>query len=568
MLFFLSISMLLIGCNEKFEMIEEEAVVDNNGGEAALMSDEERIAMEKEKGLEPLDGSKEQIKPDQGKMNYVVENDPGQINVGSDMFEVSSFHTGDYFSSTKLLVTINDSGNFEIKYQEVEPSIGEIYELELSGQSSFVLSDLKSSTTYNVEVESCDLEGCYSLGSKTASTSEEYWQIQGDDSCINNEDCVDSATIILENSATAAYAIKYPNEDITTLYTNKFPLSADGPMKAFAQNDGGTELGDFLEFDWIGNVETGPYIHVCDYHKEDCSDVEINMATYQLIPLANEEAMLLVFEGKITEEITKEMKDGSTITQNIQTTELYQMKSFDGYTGIDYNSESGSNICDFSDLVEGGVCHYDLILGANEESGLSQVRQTKIAYPISNSIYWDEAEYTFMAITGQDRCDLTDDGIFMGQFIDGVWEVVKDSVGCPIPLFSQGHGPIVGHLGDNRYKLYAETYELKEGESYQIKEVTKPLKMIYADSSLSGSTDFVDFEDFEDEGVAREVNFIWANGELLSPGYESGLGDHMIFYPDYNLENQIMFLNLNGFDNTDEGHRGSPGIGVAYLVNP
>ncbi len=172
-----------------------------------------------------------------------------------------------------------------------------------------------------------------------------------------------------------------------------------------------------------------------------------------------------------------------------------------------------------------------------------------------------------MAITGQDYCGLTSDGIFMGQLIDEVWEVVQDSVGCPTPLFSHGHGPVLGHLGENRYKLYAETYELEEGESYQITEVTKPLKVIYADSSLSGPTDFVDFEDFEDEGVAREVNFIWANGELLSPGYESGLGDHMIFYPDYNLENQIMFLNLNGFDNTDVPN-GSPGIGVAYLVNP
>lgn len=73
--------MLLIGCNEKVEMIEEEAVVDNNSGDAVLMSDEERIAMEKEKGLEPLDGSKEQVNPDPGKINSDVENDPGQINV-------------------------------------------------------------------------------------------------------------------------------------------------------------------------------------------------------------------------------------------------------------------------------------------------------------------------------------------------------------------------------------------------------------------------------------------------------------------------------------------------------
>ena len=68
----------------------------------------------------------------------------------SGSFEVSGVHTGDYFSSTKLLVTLKGVSDVKIKYQEVEPSIGEIYELELTDQSSFVLSDLKSSTTYYV----------------------------------------------------------------------------------------------------------------------------------------------------------------------------------------------------------------------------------------------------------------------------------------------------------------------------------------------------------------------------------------------------------------------------------
>lgn len=493
-------------------------------------------------------------------------NEKDNVVIDSGEFEVSGFPVGDYFSSTKLLVTLNGLGDFKIKYQETSPGTGEVYEVEIFNQNSITLSDLKSSTTYSVEVESCELGGCYSLGSNVGITSEEYWQVHGDSSCTNDEDCVDLATIVLEDSATAAYPIKYPDEDLTTLYTNKKPLSEDGTMKAFAQNEGGINLDDFLEFDWIGNVETGPYIHVCDYHQEDCSDVEINMATYQLIPLASEEAMLLVFEGSKSEETGEILDDGYVVTED--SVQLYQMKSFDGYVGIDYNSEIDSNICDFDDLVKGGNCDYDLILAAGEESGLSKIRQTKIAYPILDSIFWNEAEYTFMGITGQDQCGLTGDGIFMGQLIDGIWEVTQDSVGCPIPLFTHGHGPVLGHLGEERYKLYAETYELEEGESYQITEVTKPFKLIYADSSLSGSTDSVDFEDFENEEVAREVNFIWANGDLVSPGYESGFGDHFIFYPDYHLENQIMFLNLNGFDNTDEGYRGSPGIGVAYLVNP
>ena len=166
-----------------------------------------------------------------------------------------------------------------------------------------------------------------------------------------------------------------------------------------------------------------------------------------------------------------------------------------------------------------------------------------------------------MTITGQDICGLTDDGIFMATLENSKWEVVKEN-NCPKPLFTHGHGPVIVHLGENNYKLYAETYDVKEDEAYEITKVTKPLHVIYTKNDSSSS-----ITEFENENYAREVNFLWANNELVSPAYESGFGDHMIFLPEYNLENQIMFINLNGFDNTDVPN-GSPGIGIAVLINP
>ena len=478
--------------------------------------------------------------------------------INDTTLQVSNYMYGEYGSSTKLTISWTTSGKVsKIVYSEVAPGQGPTHELAIDNSiTSIVLANLKSSTTYQVDIQSCD-STCISKAVASGTTEEEYWQVQGQSTCTGNQACVDSATIVLEDSATAAYAIKYPSENKTTLYTNKKPLSSSGPMKAFAQNSGGTELSDFLSFEWVD----GPYIHTCDRHQEDCSDVEINMATYQIVPLANEEATLLVFEGMTFEERT--LPDGETGFK--QTTQLYQMKSYDGYTGLDFNYDENSAICDFDDLRQGASCNYELLLSADDESGLKQVRQTKIAYPVLEDIYWKENLGTFMAITGQDNCGQTDDGIFMGILSDTGWETVKED-GCPRPLFTHGHGPIVVHMGQNQYKLYAETYELEPGESYSITEVTKPLQLIYADGSLTDSSN-VEISDFEDESLAREVNFLWANGQPVSPAYESGFGDHMIFLPTSNLNHQIMFLNLNGFDNTDVPN-GSPGIGVAVLLNP
>lgn len=117
-------------------------------------------------------------------------------------------------------------------------------------------------------------------------------------------------------------------------------------------------------------------------------------------------------------------------------------------------------------------------------------------------------------------------------------------------------------MGGLKYKLYYED----EGNGTADRK-HKPLRMIYVDGSIAKDSSLVDFDDWESSNDSRDVHFIWPDGTLMNSDDESGLGDHYIFMPDSNLDTQVMYLNLGGFD-----HEASPtasnGIGIANLVNP
>jgi hypothetical protein len=113
---------------------------------------------------------------------------------------------------------------------------------------------------------------------------------------------------------------------------------------------------------------------------------------------------------------------------------------------------------------------------------------------------------------------------------------------------------VVLHLGGSRYKLY---YEARQGTT---NEVPKPLRVLYIDG---GS----DVNHWEDEARAREVHFRWPDGTQITEGEESGLGDHVIYYPTSAPDHQVMYLNLGGFDNPDDPTL-SNGVGMAVLLNP
>lgn len=77
----------------------------------------------------------------------------------------------------------------------------------------------------------------------------------------------------------------------------------------------------------------------------------------------------------------------------------------------------------------------------------------------------------------------------------------------------------------------------------------------------------VDVGDWEASSIARNVHFLWPDGSVLDAQDEAGLGDHMISMPAGTLDQQFMFVNLGGFDNT-KWKAVSSGLGLARLLNP
>ena len=163
-----------------------------------------------------------------------------------------------------------------------------------------------------------------------------------------------------------------------------------------------------------------------------------------------------------------------------------------------------------------------------------------------------------MVIKGADVCGVTLDGQFYAVWDGGRWIVDKDTSGCARPLASNGHGPVVVHLVTPRYKLYYEDTTAGRDE--------KPLRLIYADGARTGEGAFTEFEDWEPHTSARDVHFLWPNGDAVNAA-ESGLGDHFIYLPSGNPDEWIINMNLGELDNS-ESRGPSLGIGMATLINP
>ncbi len=298
-----------------------------------------------------------------------------------------------------------------------------------------------------------------------------------------------------------------------------------------------------------------------------CPQGALRLTTFQAVPLAWQETIRFYFEAAVAETPlgAATLEAGATLPNvGNPITRIYFLDSQDGYAGQDFNPDVGTTICGESDFVSGGDCDPTVIIGVEGDellgdSGLTHARQFKIGYPVLNEWAWDGAAGTFMVITGADLYGQTMDGQFYAVWDGGRWIVDKDASGCARPLATNGHGPVGVHLGASRYKLYYEDTTAGRDE--------KPLRLIYADGSQTGEGAFIEFEDWEPDVYARDVHFLWPNGDPVNAAAESGLGDHFIFLPSGNPDEQIMYMNLGGLDNS-ESRGPSLGIGMATLINP
>ncbi len=226
----------------------------------------------------------------------------------------------------------------------------------------------------------------------------------------------------------------------------------------------------------------------------------------------------------------------------------FHIDSKDGYIGLDFDAYQAS------DWDTAGSTELVLDIDIGESNGLAIVRQSKIGWRTLDSWTWDGAPGTFMMITGSDEAGQTKDGIFQANWDGSRWLVARDSSGDAIPVVLSAHGPVVAHLGEDRYKLYYE-------ERINGGKMDKPFRMIYTNEAPTTAGAWESYQQ------AREVHFLWPDGTLLSDASESGVGDHVIICPAGDLDFQVMFNNLGGPDDSSNP-KASLGVGITVLVNP
>jgi hypothetical protein len=88
-----------------------------------------------------------------------------------------------------------------------------------------------------------------------------------------------------------------------------------------------------------------------------------------------------------------------------------------------------------------------------------------------------------------------------------------------------------------------------------------PKRILYGDGTNTGLNDRVDFEDWESQTNARDVGFLWPNGEILDNTAEGYIDDFHFLTPTGSLDLQVMYLAItNGTD--------MPIGAAAVLLNP
>lgn len=354
-----------------------------------------------------------------------------------------------------------------------------------------------------------------------------------------------------------------------------------------------------------------------------CADGDIRINATQALPLANTTQVQLIFEAE-----TVIVTESPSYAVSVSESRLYALTSDQdlGYAGesfaLDSSAVGSDYVCNAdlaNDLGSGGACEATVIVGLEDDadedgggSGLSDLRQSKVGYPKLDSWKWDQSAGTFMALSATSATAINDgtvscdevEGIFYATYdATGAWNIERDENGCAKALASKAHGPFLVHLGGVRYKMYYEDYTTgSTAPGYYVDycsgfattsatsssnancdgtgitnstdasgsrdgNASKPLHLIYADGALTGDPNVVDFDDWEEQSQAHEVDFIWHDGAAMTVYDESGLSDHNIITINESLEYQYMTANLGGNDDATPTTHGI-GLGYAKLINP
>ena len=458
------------------------------------------------------------------------------------------------FSSTRLTVGWAPSPEDQAHHFEIvaiEAVQGTQLRVAAASEARGVtLTGLKAATAYSVTVFACRDEACTessASASVTGVTDTEYWQLRG------TGNTVDRLTKAVSDGNARLSATRFgPDADASAnrvqLYYGPMPGQGRQPSLSAAVASAAADASapeSFLTFTsrsgssgLIAPASPSPLI--------------ANVATGQGVPIAKHLGgfVRLFFEAQGA--------DGRTRIMSID--------SADGYAGLDFNAGTATTCSTAADYSTGGGCAPTVAIAVDGDAGgnrgVTNARQFKVAWPTLESPHWNLAAGTFMVLTLDRVRGCSDFGFNHAYAVwDGAaWIVQYGDNGCP-KLFTSAQAAFPFHSGGARYRLYYGDPSLTDGKGTSTLPFLGPKKLIYADGSATGAPDIVDFEDWEAQSSARDVVFLWPNGEQMDARAEGYIDDYHFLTPTGVLDLQVMYITI-----TDGA---SPPISVtAVLRNP
>lgn len=410
------------------------------------------------------------------------------------------------------------------------------------------LTGLKAATVYSVVVKACQDSGCTrssAAAAVAATTPAEYWQLMGSGNSV--------ATLLqpVADGNARLSATRFGPEAGAVANTVQFYYGPKGVTGMAVAGSGPVSAGtpsSYLSFTSFASSSglRSP--------TSATSGIQ-SIMTGQGVPLsaALGANVRLFFESNDA--------DGRT--------RIYSVDSVDGYVGRDFNRSAAATTCTTSaDYAGGGNCAARVVIGVEGDSvnpnpKLRAARQNKVAWPTLTDWRWDGAPGTFMVFTVDAiaGCTTNSHNHAYAVWNGSTFVVQYASDGCP-KMFRGAQAALPMHVGGARYKMYYGEPALTAGrlQGSQLPFVG-PKKLIYADGASTGDAAIVDYEDWEGVGEARDVHFLWPNGELLNSTAEGYIDDFHFLTPTGSLDLQVLYLSIT--DGTVV-----PFAAAAVLLNP
>jgi len=443
-------------------------------------------------------------------------------------------------SSSQLVVTWtpgsgDQTHHFEVVAREAVQGT-EVRVSAAASATSLTLSSLKAATTYAVTVVACANDACTASSSSTSVSGEtdtEYWRFGG------TGNTVDRLTKIVTDGNARLSATRFGPD--AGAMANRVQLYY-GPMGS-ATTGRQSQLSAAVAP--AAATAASPDTYLAFTSRAGSSGLiaptapatlVTNMATGQGVPVSRDQGgfVRLFFEAQGADGRTRAM----------------WVDSRDGYFGLDFNSGTATTCSTAADYSAGGGCEPTVAIAVdgdvNGNSKINHARQFKVAWPTLDSPHWDMSVGSFMVFTSDRVTGCSDYQQNHGYAVwDGTkWVVQYRDNGCP-KLFTSAQAAFPFHSGGVRYRLYYGDPSISDGRATSGNlPFLGPKKLIYADGAVSGLPGVVDFEDWEAQTSARDIVFLWPNGDQMDARAEGYIDDYHFLTPTGDPNLQVMYVTI------------------------